>query len=551
MSDVRELADRFHVGWLTEHPFAASSYGIPGYEHLVPDDSEEGDAAWRSRLETTLAEARALEDGPLSEDDAITIACIVEEVSQELAMLDSAPLEHTVTAMPFSGPAGLLAVAARTVMLDVKAADDYLERLRRAGGWIDRQTERLRIGASKGRLPVGPLVEQAISWGDAVLTEAVPVAVVTPEPPADLENGRAWREERDSIAAEVVKPALARWVGQLRELLPVARPPESAGLVFLPGGETDYARAVRMHTTLPISADELHQIGLDEIARLEARALELGSEIGLGDLAAVHEATRASSSAIAPARAIEAAVEAIRRAEAVAGEFFPEPLPPPCAVTPMPSVVGTSGMAPHYSPPRLDGGRPGTFWFNVDRPTAGTGWDIEGVAFHEAVPGHHLQLSRIQQLGALPDLQRQRSLTVFSEGWGLYAEQLAEEMGLYSGTESLLGALSNSLMRAARLVVDTGMHAYGWSRAQALQFFTAHVPMPEGFLGSEIDRYIILPGQALAYLTGKREIVRLRAESERRLAERFSLREFHAAVLDSGSLPIPVLQRKISGWQPG
>ena len=151
-------------------------------------------------------------------------------------------------------------------------------------------------------------------------------------------------------------------------------------------------------------------------------------------------------------------------------------------------------MAPHYTPPRLDGGRPGTFWFNLERATAGTGWDLEAVAFHEAVPGHHLQLSRIQLLDELPAMQRQRALSVFAEGWALYAEQLAEEMGLYSDTESLLGGLSASLMRAARLVVDTGLHALGWSRHQALQFMVAHVPQPESFLANEIDRYIVCPG---------------------------------------------------------
>jgi len=138
----------------------------------------------------------------------------------------------------------------------------------------------------------------------------------------------------------------------------------------------------------------------------------------------------------------------------------------------MPEVVAVSGAAPHYTPPRLDGGRPGTFWFNTERPTAGTGWDIEVVAFHEAVPGHHLQLSRLQLLTDLPALQRQRSLPVFSEGWGLYAEELAEEAGLYADDRGLLGSVSTSLMRAARLVVDTGLHFYGWSREQALEFWT-------------------------------------------------------------------------------
>ena len=345
-----------------------------------------------------------------------------------------------------------------------------------------------------------------------------------------------------------MKPALARWVATIKDLLPLARSSERAGLVYLPGGEGDYARAVRIYTTLPLSPEELHQTGLDQVAALEARAVELGAGLGLSGLGEVFAALRDSAGKIPPEEAIRRAAVAVKRAEARAAEFFPEPLPPPCDVTPMPEVVAVSGAAPHYTPPRLDGGRPGTFWFNTERPTPGTGWDIEVVAFHEAVPGHHLQLSRLQLLTDLPALQRQRSLSVFSEGWGLYAEQLAEEAGLYADDRGLLGSISTSLMRAARLVVDTGIHAFGWSRERALEFLVEHVPMPREFLAAEIDRYVVMPGQALAYLTGKLEILRIREEAERRLGPAFSLPAFHAAVLDQGSLPMPTLARSIAGW---
>jgi uncharacterized protein (DUF885 family) len=170
------------------------------------------------------------------------------------------------------------------------------------------------------------------------------------------------------------------------------------------------------------------------------------------------------------------------------------------------------------------------------------------VAFHEAVPGHHLQLSRLQLLTQLPALQRQRSLTVFSEGWGLYAEQLAEEAGLYTDERALLGSISSALMRAARLVVDTGLHAFGWSRERALEFLVEHVPMQREVLAAEVDRYVVMPGQALGYLTGQLEILRIREDAIRRLGSAFSLPAFHAAVLDHGSLPMPTLARSIEGW---
>ena len=548
MSQARDLADRFHQRWLHANPFAATMYGIPGYDDLLPDSSEEGQQAWRAEAAGYLTEAAAIADGQLTPADAVTLDCTTEAAAQELATIDMAQDEHTVTAMQYAGPAAFLAVAARTVLVDPAAAEAYLTRLRRSGVWFDQIGERLRAGAAKGRLPIGPLAEQAVSWAEGVLEAPGASPVLLPQPPRGWSRAAAWEEERKVAAAEVVHPALARWVGLVRELLPQARRSDQAGLVWLPRGEADYARAIRSYTTLPLSAKELHQTGLEHVAQLESRAVTLGAGLGLSGRDAVFAALRDSAGQLDPEEAVRRAAAAVRRAEERAAEFFPAPLPPPCDVTPMPEVVAVSGAAPHYTPPRLDGGRPGTFWFNTRRPTAGTGWDIEVVAFHEAVPGHHLQLSRLQLLTDLPALQRQRSLAVFSEGWGLYAEQLAEEVGLYADDRGLLGAISTSLMRAVRLVLDTGIHAFGWSRERALEYAVEHVPMPPEFLAAEIDRYVVMPGQALAYLTGKLEIIRIRDEARRRLGPAFSLPAFHAAVLDHGSLPMPTLNRSIADW---
>ena len=548
MTSPRDLADRFHRRWLESNPFTATMYGLPGYDDLVPDESEQGEQAWRAEVGQFLREAVAIARDQLAPADAVTLDCTMEMATQEREIIDLARAEHTVTAMQYAGPATFLAVAARTVLIDPAAAEAYLTRLRRSGAWLDQIGERLQTGAAKGRLPVAPLVEQAIVWAEGVLATPSISPVLAPQPPQGWDRAAAWEQERRAVAEEVVRPALARWVATVKELLPQARPAERAGLLYLPGGAEDYARAVRIYTTLPLSPEELHQTGLDQIAALEARAVELGASLGLSGRDEVFAALRDSAGRISPQEAIRQAATAVKRAEARAAEFFPAPLPAPCDVTPMPEVVAVSGAAPHYTPPRLDGGRPGTFWFNTERPTAGTGWDIEVVAFHEAVPGHHLQLSRLQLLTSLPALQRQRSLPVFSEGWGLYAEQLAEEAGLYADDRGLLGSISTSLMRAARLVVDTGIHAFGWSRERALEFLVEHVPMPREFLAAEIDRYVVMPGQALAYLTGKLEILRIREAAERRLGPAFSLPAFHAAVLDHGSLPMPALARSITGW---
>src|SRR6516165_6299525 len=320
MTQARDLADRFHQRWLEANPFTATMYGIPGYDDLVPDESEEGRRAWRAEVGRFLGEAEAVERGRLTPD------CTVEAATQELEVIDLALAEHTVTAMQYAGPASFLAVAARTVLVDPAAAEAYLTRLRRSGGWFDQIGERLRTGAGKGRLPVAPLAEQAVIWAEGVLAAPDLSPVLSPQLPPGWDGAAAWEAERRAAAEEVVRPALARWVATVKELLPRARPSARAGLAYLPGGEEDYARTVRIATTLPLSPGELHQTGLDHVGALEARAVELGAGLGLSGLDEVFAALRDSSGRTAPEEAMRRAAGAVKRAEARAGEFFPAPL---------------------------------------------------------------------------------------------------------------------------------------------------------------------------------------------------------------------------------
>jgi len=341
-------------------------------------------------------------------------------------------------------------------------------------------------------------------------------------------------------------------VATVRELLPRARPSEQAGLVYLPGGDEDYARAVRISTTLPLSAGELHQTGLDHVAALEARAVELGAGLGLSGLDQVFAALRDSSGRIPAEEAMRRAAGAVKRAEARAGEFFPAPLPPPCEVRPMPEVVAVSGAAPHYSPPRLDGGRPGTFWFNTERPTAGTGWDIDVVAFHEAVPGHHLQSARAAEIQGLHPWRSQASFDIaYGEGWALYAEWLGYELGFFKDPYQRYGQLQAQLFRAARLVTDTGIHAFNWPRDKAIAYMGGQGGVDQDFAVSEVDRYFSNPSQALGYMMGYLKIRELRARAEKALGPRFDAGDFHAVILDSGSMPLSVLERHVDAWLGG
>ena len=542
---VRELARDVVDRLLADDPFTGTSLGLREYDALVPDPSRAAEDALAADLAAFADRAAALR--PDDPADAVTVEVVRNTCRNRLDALTNRPVEYTVTAMPLGGPPSLLAVLARTVLVDPAAAGDYLERVRGSAQWVDGTTARFAEGATRGRFPVRGLLEEALAWADRTLAQPVPAALLTPAPPAGWDGAAAWQDELERVARDELVPALARWRDRLLELRAPARGDEQAGLAHLPGGGEDYARAIAVHTTLPLAAEELHRIGREHVQYLEERARELGAQIGLNSLEDVREAARRSTTELAPDVALTRAQAAVRRAEQRAHEIMLDPLPGPCAVTPMPQTVAESGLAPHYTRPRQDGSRPGTYWFNTQRATAGTGWDLEAVAFHETVPGHHSQLARQQQLEHLPLLQ-QLSITVHSEGWGLYAERLAGEFGLYSGVEAQIGSVYIEMHRAARLVVDTGLHALGWSRERARRYLVEHVALAEGFLADEIDRYIAWPGQALAYLVGQREILRLRDEARAALGERFALPAFNAALLDSGNVPMPVLGTVVRNW---
>jgi uncharacterized protein (DUF885 family) len=235
---ARDLADEFHERWLRANPFAATMYGIPGYDDLLPDDSEAGQQAWRAEAEGFLDRARALSqaDG-LSPADLVTLDCTAQAAAQEVAGVDLAADEYTVTAMQYSGPAMLLAVAARSVMVTPKAAEDYLTRFRGSGAWLDQVGMRLRAGAARGRRPIAPLAAAALLWVERVLANPDGNPVLSPAPPADWPGGDAWEIERRAVVTDVIGPALTRWAGIVRELLPRARPASQPGLHWLPGGD--------------------------------------------------------------------------------------------------------------------------------------------------------------------------------------------------------------------------------------------------------------------------------------------------------------------------
>jgi len=281
----------------------------------------------------------------------------------------------------------------------------------------------------------------------------------------------------------------------------------------------------------------------------EYRALA-GSVLAESDLAKIYDQLRTDPSLrfLTPGEIVQTARAAMDRAQTALPGFFGRLPRATCVMAEIPGPSAKDSTLAFYLPPASDGSRPGTFFINTTEPQTRTRYEAEALAFHESIPGHHLQIAIAQELEGVPEFQKNTVITAYVEGWGLYTERLSDEMGLYSNDLARFGMLSFDSWRAGRLVVDTGIHAFGWSRQQAIDWMRDNSPQAPNNIENEIDRYIGWPGQALAYMTGRREIVRLRGEAERRLGQAFDLRRFHDLVLSSGPVPLPTLGRMVGDW---
>lgn len=541
---VLVLADAVHARLLAANPLIGSEFGLGAYDPLLPDVTTAGAQALVADLTALLDRAQALR--PQRADRLVSLEVVRAAAAGGVAEAEVATIEFTLSTFE-QGPGQLMLAASHTHLATPAAAAAHLSRARGYAAYVDDCAERLRRGTADGRTPAAALVRRTAAQLAAWLAGDGGDPLSEVQAPDGTDPGFA-AQLRD-IVAQQVRPAIARYHAMVTdELAPVARPDEEIGMVALPGGAADYDRLVAMHTTLRLTAGEVHETGVAALEELTARMTELGERLGLPDLHAVLTRLRHEDESADPHRAIAAAREAVRRAEAAAPRWFSPPLPAPCLVEPMDVGVARAGMAPHYTPPSGDGARAGTYLFNTEMPGAGGGWDLEAVAYHETVPGHHLQIARDLLRTDLPALQRQWGFTAMAEGWGLYAEVLAEEMGLYTSDRARLGALGAQAFRAARLVVDTGMHALGWSRQRALGLMLDTVPLPAPMLAAEIDRYVAMPGQALAYMTGQRALLALRAEAHDELGEAFDPRGFHDAVLGHGQIPLPAVRTAVRSW---
>ncbi|WP_290054305.1 DUF885 domain-containing protein, partial [Amycolatopsis solani] len=538
------LADECVALMFEAQPLIPSLYGLPGAHDKLADQTAEAAERYRAGLAGIVARAEALDAAALAPADRVTRDVVIWQARTELDLLASGRADIAVSDGLAAPALMLLVELPQTVLDDEPKARGYLSRLEAIGTYLDQLIERQRAALAEGLTPPEFLARIGIGYVERYLgaPDDDPLKV----PVHGLEA------ERDRLLAEVVRPAYTRYRDFLTgEVVPVARPETSPGLGDLPGGPERYAALIRAETTTERTAQELHETGLAIIDRLAGEYRELGEKVfGTTELAEIFERIRTD-----PAlrwrdgeELLESARQTIARAEAVAPQWFLRVPEQRCEVAPVPPAEAESGSIAYYIDPSLDGSRPGTYYANTNEADQRQRTLSESVAFHEAVPGHHFQLTLAQQLTGVPLLRRICIFNAYVEGWGLYAERLADEMGLYSDDVSRFGLLTQDSMRAARLVVDTGLHALGWSRQRAVDFLRDNTPMAPIEIEAEIDRYAGHPGQALSYMVGRLEIERLRTEAEQALGDRFDIREFHDTVLGSGTLPLPVLATVVADW---
>jgi uncharacterized protein (DUF885 family) len=368
---------------------------------------------------------------------------------------------------------------------------------------------------------------------------------------------RVSEPERDQLAIEgrallkgTVNPAFERLVAFMRdEYEPGAR--ATLGASELPDGAAYYQYLVRHHTTLELAPEEIHLIGRREVERIRAEMEAVIRSTGFeGSFAEFLDFLRTDERFYAetPDALLREAMCITKKMEAELPRLFRKLPRQPVAVRPVPDHLASNYTGGRYVPAPPASTQPGTYWVNTHRLESRPLYVLEALSFHEAVPGHHLQIALAAELTDLPEFRRHTYVNAHGEGWGLYCEKLAREVGFYQDPYSEFGRLTYEMWRACRLVVDTGIHAFGWTRRQARDYLTEHTALSIHEIGTEVDRYVSWPGQALAYKLGELELWRLRRACEEALGERFDLREFHRVVLESGSIPLPALQAQVEAF---
>ncbi len=552
--DLKRLGDGYWAFTLRSEPTSASLRGFHEYDAEIEDLSRQAEDDHIDTLERLAVAAQALDVESLTPDERVSREVLIFEASTKAEDLRSRMAEFAVD--PFNGIQVVFQQLAGQIPIAEPAhAEAAVEKWSKMGRMIDQAIGRLRQGIARDRTPPRIGAEKTVAQINAYLMspiESDAFVNLTAPPAWNDDQVAAWRDRLAEQVTTVVRPAFRRYRAAIvDEVMPKARPPERSGVVWLPDGSEVYSRAIRRHTSLDLTPMDIHNAGLADIAELGFEYAELGqSVLGTDDVASIYKQLRNDDTLrFADADGIVAAAQAaLDRAEEAIPRWFGTLPKAPCVMAEMPPIGADDAPLAFYLPAAEDGTRPGMYFVNTTSATTRTRFESEALAFHESIPGHHLQLTIAQELEGVPHFRRNAFITVFHEGWGLYSERLADEMGLYSGDLERFGILSFDSWRAGRLVVDTGIHALGWSRQEAIDYLVANSPQATNNIVNEVERYIAWPGQALAYKTGQREMFRARNRAIDTMGDRFDIRAFHDTLLGSGSVPMGTMHRIVDDW---
>jgi uncharacterized protein (DUF885 family) len=543
------IANEYVTDYYHQFPEEAYETGFPAPLDRLGDRSLEALAAWEAREDAWLAALGEIDPAALAGTDAAVPYAFARErleaaTARRVCRTEMWNVSPTWTSWHNFFPN----VFAQQPVGTELARANALARARDVPRYIDTEIVKLRRGIEAGFTAPRSNVEAVIRQLDALLS--MPPEETPWFDPARRDSEAEFSVELQSVVAEEIVPATRRMREFLAdEYLPEAR--SAVGVTTDPGGRECYLASVLFHTTLPLTPKGIHEAGLREMERIQAEMRDIGRRsFGTEDTQELLEIVRTDPqySFETPEQIVAFAQAAVDRAHEAVPEWFGFVPKANVALKPYPDYMGVTGGG-FYSAGSVDGSRPGTYEFGTHEPRElSRGGGFEATTFHETYPGHHMQVSvGLEGPGVHPVLQFFFS-SGLGEGWALYTERLADEMGLYTDEVDRLGMLSNEAFRAARLVVDPGMHALGWTRQEAIDYMVAHTAESEAGIASEVDRYIAVPGQATAYLTGSLVIQELRRKAEEELGDKFDIREFHDLVIGDGTITLGMLQEKIERW---
>ena len=551
---VQKLADEYWEARMKNEPLYATSLGDRRYDGKLEDITPAGRRRVMEEYGRIAKSARVTPTDGLSGKGRMT-RMVLEMEAESFATNISCRLEEW-TVDPLRGPqVELPNVESYQPVKTVAEGEAMVARWNAIGGWLDDHVANLRIGLGEGRVGVQACVEKVIEELDDLLKRPDSEWVFL-RPGSEAHQG--WTDAQTSsfseglaiAVRESVRPGFQRYLTFLKkEILPVSRPQDKPGVGNIPRGDEDYRKMIRFHTSLDLTPEELHQTGMSEVRKINGEMEALGERVfGTRNRVEVIKKLRSDKELYFETRdqVAEKAESALARAKAAIPRWFGRLPKADCIVTRMEEHEEKHSTIAYYRQPAMDGSRPGQYFINTYAPETRPRYEAEALAYHESIPGHHLQLAIAQEVEDIPVFRKNAWVTSFIEGWGLYTERLSDEMGLYTSDLDRIGVLSYDSWRACRLVVDTGMHALGWSRERAIDFMLENSALAKNNIVNEVDRYISWPGQALAYKVGQLEILRLREEAKKRLGNKFDIKKFHDAVLENGPIPLGALREVVS-----